>query len=217
MKMRPWKECPPPVKLWRSLIFALALAGISLIASGAWIKAKAELAQILLDRSFAQTVAGKVNVRPWPWADITPIGRISVGRLNRNVVILNDASGEALAFGPALVIGSPKPGEEGTSIISGHRDTHFSWLRYLNTGDDVDITNSKGDQLRFRVKGTRIARYDEANIDVGGFGKMLALTTCYPFDAETRGPLRYIVEAELIHQTKYQSDESDYLKLALTR
>ncbi len=198
MAMRRWKDSPAQVKLWRLLIIVVALAGFSLIGNGVWIKAKAELAQVLLDRAFAKTVSGEVDVRPWPWADISPVARMSVSRLNKSAVILNEASGEALAFGPALVRGSPMPGEEGTSIISGHRDTHFSWLRYLDTGDDIDIKNARGADQRFRVTGMRIARFDEANIDINSFGQKLALTTCYPFDAKTSGPLRYIVEAELI-------------------
>ncbi len=186
------------MRLWRLLIIILALAGFSLIANGVWIKAKAELAQVLLDRAFTKTLAGERNVRPWPWADISPVARISSKRLNSVSVVLGETSGEALALGPAHLKTTPMPGEEGTSIIAAHRDTHFSWLQNLTIGDDIEVTNTDGKETTFRVHGTRIARYDEANIDVEGFGKKLALTTCYPFESKIQGSMRYIVEAELI-------------------
>ena len=198
MAMRSWKDCPPATRLWRLAIIALVLTGLVLIADGVWIKAKAQLAQVLLDRAFARSLAGASDVRPWPWADISPVARISVRRLGEDAVVLADASGEALAFGPAHIAGTPLPGEEGTSVISAHRDTHFAWLRHLETGDLVTVHRRDGVLRQFRVRGSRVARFDAANIDAASFGTNLALTTCYPFEATERGPLRYIVEAELV-------------------
>jgi sortase A len=44
-----------------------------------------------------------------------------------------------------------------------------------------------------------VARWDEAEIDPNAHGVHLVLATCFPFDAMTSGPLRYLVYADLDH------------------
>ena len=39
---------------------------------------------------------------------------------------------------------------------------------------------------------------DDPRIDPHADGRLLVLSTCYPLDATVAGPLRYVVEAELI-------------------
>ena len=48
----------------------LALIGMFLLGQGAWIHAKALLAQVLLERAFTQTIATGHPTKPWSWADI---------------------------------------------------------------------------------------------------------------------------------------------------
>jgi sortase A len=66
----------------------LALLGGVLVAQGAWIHVKALLAQILLERAFAASLAGGHTVKPWPWADTWPVARIEVPRLHRSAIVL---------------------------------------------------------------------------------------------------------------------------------
>src|SRR5215467_16205794 len=110
-----------------ALIALLALAGAGLIGDGAWIHAKALLAQVLLKRAFAETVATGHAVKPWSWADTFPVARIEVPRLNTSVIALAGSSGQALAFGPGHVERTPMAGEPGTAVYSAHRDTHFAF------------------------------------------------------------------------------------------
>ncbi len=185
---------------WRILIALVALAGIGLIADGIWIKAKALVAQILLERSFEQahqadTQAGK----PWSWADMRPIARLSSARLGQSVIVLDGAHGEALAFGPGHLAGTPLPGETGTSVLAGHRDTHFSWIGELEAGETVTVERTDGRNLQFQVRRAWIARFDDPRIDVvDDDERLLVLSTCYPLDGTLTGPLRYIVEAALV-------------------
>ena len=39
-----------------------------------------------------------------------------------------------MAFGPGHLSGTPLPGEAGNAVVSGHRDTHFAFLRGLREG-----------------------------------------------------------------------------------
>jgi sortase A len=61
----------------------------------------------------------------------------------------------------------------------------------------VEVVRRDGERLRFRVTGARVARWDASGIPVRASAPRLALATCWPLDATRRGPLRYIVEAEL--------------------
>ncbi|MCO6185490.1 class GN sortase [Rhizobium sp. L1K21] len=187
--------------LTRVTIIVLALVGIAgtaLICSGLYIKAKARLSQYLLQQSFAARLAGDTDARPWPWADFTVAARISVPRLNISEIVLEGATGQTLAFGPALVNGTPEPGAPGTSVIAAHRDTHFAWLKDLQVGDLINVETPDGIDRTFRVNGSRVADWENNGINAAAFGTHLALATCWPFDAKTRGPLRYILDAELI-------------------
>src|SRR5215470_38327 len=102
----------------------LGLAGVVLCGQGLWIHAKAILAQVLLERAFAQTLATGKPVKPWSWADTWPEARIEVPRLGKSAIVLHGSSGQTLAFGPGQVERTPHAGEPGTAVYSAHRDTH---------------------------------------------------------------------------------------------
>jgi len=180
--------------LLRLAACAMMLAGLGLIAHGSFIHVKSALAQVLLERAFASAQGG-VAARPWPWADIRPVARIEAPSLGASAVVLDDANGEALAFGPAHLPGTPMPGEPGTSVFAAHRDTHFSWIGDLKAGDALAVRRIDGTTANFTVRQAWIARYDDSGIDAASDETLLALTTCWPLDAAISGPLRYIVEA----------------------
>jgi sortase A len=181
-----------------AVIAALALAGLVLIGQGLRIHAKAVLAQILLERAFAQTLATGTPVKPWSWADTWPVARVAVPRIGKSAIVLAGSSGQALAFGPGQVERTPEAGEEGTAIYSAHRDTHFAFLKDVRVGDDITVTGRDGKTLRFRVVRTSVVRFDQSGIDLMAAGRRLVLVTCWPLEARTSGPLRYLVHAELV-------------------
>lgn len=175
---------------------ALGLAGIALSAQGLWMHAKASLAQLLLERAFAATVATGADTKPWSWADTWPIARIEVPRLKANAIVLHGSSGQAMAFGPGHVETTPHAGSPGTAVYSAHRDTHFRFLRDVVTGDEIVVTLRTGDAHRFRVSRTSVVRWDQSGIDPFADGQNLILATCWPLDAKFPGPMRYLVHAE---------------------
>jgi sortase A len=172
------------------------VAGLMLIGQGGWIHAKALLAQVLLERAFAQTLATGKNVKPWWYADTWPVARVEVPRLGKIAIVLHGASGQALAFGPGQVERTPDAGEGGTTVYSGHRDTHFGFLGDVRVGDEVRVVRRDGAVVRFRVTDTAVVRWDASGIDPRA-GRGLVLSTCWPLDARTAGPLRYLVHAEM--------------------
>jgi sortase A len=183
----------------RLTAFALMAAGTALVASALYIPAKAALAQVLLERAWARTQAGESGVRPWPWADITPVAVLEVPRLGEHSIVLEGASGQAMAFGPGHMINTPPIGARGTAVIAAHRDTQFSYLREVKNGDRIVVETADGTHSAFRVVETRVVRADASGLDPtegGSTGARLALVTCYPFDGVLRGPLRYVVLAD---------------------
>ena len=179
----------------RALLVVLLAGGLLLSGHGLWIMAKAELAQLLLDRAFAQSLATGRPVKPWSWADTWPVARIEVPRLGLARIVLDGGSGQALAFAPGHLHGSAVPGERGTAVYAAHRDTHFRFLGRLRPGDRLDVSTSDGRRISFGVTGARIVRWDRFAIDPHAHPS-LALVTCWPLDSIRHGPLRYVVHAE---------------------
>ncbi|MGZ7081173.1 MAG: class GN sortase, partial [Thermoanaerobaculia bacterium] len=58
------------------MICVLSLSGVGLFDNGAWMYAKARLAQFLLQRAWERTLHGEKDVKPWRWADTWPVARI---------------------------------------------------------------------------------------------------------------------------------------------
>lgn len=177
----------------------LCIAGLGFFAGAGYIHAKAWLAQLLLDDAWAQRLggAGPHAARPWPWADTVPVARLVVPRLGVERIVLSGATGRTLAFGPAHLAGTVRPGGRGNSVISGHRDTHFAFLRRLEAGDELRLQGLDGAWRRYRVIGHEVLDARHARLDPALGRQVLTLVTCYPFDAvEPGGPLRYAVFAE---------------------
>ena len=112
-------------------------------------------------------------------------------------IVLHGGSGEALAFGPGHLEGTPKPGEQGASVISAHRDTHFRFLREIRAGDEIQVTRSDGAIYWFRIASMEVVPWDASGIDPQREGYWLVLSTCWPLDAATPGDLRYVVHAKM--------------------
>jgi sortase A len=161
-----------------------------------WIEAKAHVAQVLVRRAWRDTLAGARNARPWPWADTRPVARLLVPRQGVESFVLAGASGRTLAFGPGHLDGTPRPGERGNAVISGHRDTHFAFLRRLGKGDEIVLEAPDGRLHRYVVASTRVVDRHDLSVTASDGSTRLTLVTCYPFDAiRPGGPLRYVVVA----------------------
>ncbi len=187
--------------LWRSLLptvgMVLIALGMIIASQGIWIHAKAFVAQILLERAFAESIETGAPVKPWSGIDTWPVARIEAPRINESAIALKGASGQALAFGPGHLDNTPMAGERGTAVYAAHRDTHFAFLKNIEKNDQILVTRSDGKTISYRVSHMAVARWDEAKIAVNSEGRHVVLATCYPFDAITPGPLRYLVYADM--------------------
>jgi sortase A len=183
------------------LVVALVLIGLWQTGNGAWIYLKAQLAQVLLQRAWAGTLASQQEVKPWPWADTWPIARLAVPSLGIDQIVLEGAYGRTLAFGPGHVE-STGPLEGSDSIIlTGHRDTHFRFLEKLHAGETILLQTRTGRWHRFVVRDRQIVDSRTTTISTQEDKRQLILVTCYPFTAIVPGgPLRYMVNAEIVER-----------------
>ncbi|WP_083649396.1 class GN sortase [Salaquimonas pukyongi] len=181
-------------RLHHAVFGAVFLAGAALFADGLWIKTKAVVAQVMLDRAFLASAGQASLQKPWGWADIRPFARISAPRLGAENIVLDNVSGEALAFGPGHLPDSAKPGETGAAVFSAHRDTHFRWLGDLRKSDLVVVETPDGKRRQYRIRRAWVAKYDAPGIDRHAPERLLMLTTCWPLNSTLRSDWRYIVE-----------------------
>lgn len=180
----------------RRLAIGLALIATWQLAAAAYIPAKAVLAQVLLARAWRQAAAHGGTPRPWPWADTWPVARLAAPSRGVDLVVLSGGNGAALPFAPGHVDGTALPGAPGNSVVAGHRDTHFRFLRDLAVGDPIVVQRPGGPEVRLAVTGTRVFDVRDAPALASASGPVLVLVTCYPFDAlRPGGPLRYVVFA----------------------
>jgi len=186
-----------------------------LLLTAAWhfalagkVYAKAWLAQELLTQAWSQSNSGLDAVKPWPWADFWPIAKLTVPRLGIEQLVLAGDSGNVLAFAPGYTRSSVSLGEPGITLFSGHRDTHFNFLKDLIAGDELLIQGPSGTYV-YQVELAHVV--DQTNFSVPRSGTFLTslssnqmpqheqsqllLVTCYPFDAIEQSDYRYLVLA----------------------
>jgi len=183
-------EC---IKRHKIVLVCIAISLYFFAASG-YIQAKALLAQYLIAQAWTESQLTDGPVPPWSWADTHPVAKLTINK--KSTYVLAGATGRTLAFGPAHMSSTPLPGKPGNSVITGHRDTHFSNLAELNVGDVIHI-ETLDDSTKYKVTHTRIV--DEKNLSViqNSAQDMVTLITCYPFNGlNTNTPLRWVVRAE---------------------
>jgi len=178
------------------LAASLALFGMTEVGAAAWIHAKGYVAQRLIASAWSHASAGRAPRRPWPWADLRPVARLTVPARHIELYVLDDASRRSLAFGPGLVAGTAPPASGGNTVIVAHRDTHFAFLKRLAPGDEIDLQPAGGRIVRYRVEDASIVDRSQTDVMENEGTPRLTLITCYPFDAIRPGTaLRYVVVA----------------------
>jgi sortase A len=183
------------------IIAVLFAACLWQLASAGWIRGKAVVAQSLLNHAWKQTVndAGTDDEqihKPWPWADTWPVARLIAPQYDIEQIVLAGDSGSSLAFGPGYSFASAPPNSYGLTMISAHRDTHFSFLKDLKR-DDLLYLQTPDSTVQYHVNDFQIVDSRTFTLPADADETTLLLVTCYPFDAITPGgPLRYLVYAD---------------------
>lgn len=108
------------------------------------------------DKPVSAKQAAGVSTTPGKYQTV---GRITIPRMGLDVPYGEGVYASALDHGPGHWSGTPLPGEVGTAVLSGHRNTHtapFKYLNWLQPGDKIIVSVGKAKPTTFRVLDTTI-------------------------------------------------------------
>jgi sortase A len=161
----------------------------------------------VLDRLLDEKVAKLDLASPSPSIEIPVavtagglIGRIEIPRLGLSEVVMEGSDASTLRRAVGHVPGTPLPGQEGNTAITGHRDTFFRPLRKIRPDDLIKLTTLQGEFL-YRVVSTGIVDPGDVEVLDSTGRQELTLVTCYPFYFVGTAPHRFIVRAERVTAT----------------
>ena len=123
-----------------------------------------------------------------------PVARIVVPGIDLDEIVLEGVDDDALNAGPGHLPGSAFPGDRGNSVISAHRDRHFSRLGDVSVGDTIR-TESGRQAVSWVVVSKRIVRRDQPAL-FASREPVLTLTTCWPIRYLGTAPDRLILTAK---------------------
>lgn len=126
-----------------------------------------------------------------------PVGRLTVPRLDLEIMVVYGTDRETLKKGPGLHPGTGFPGQSFLTYVAGHRTTYgapFSDIDKLVPGDQVTFELPYG-TYRYRISDHRIVRDDQIEVLKGRGREELALQACWPRFFATH---RYIAYAKLV-------------------
>ena len=164
------------------------------------IDLKAQVAQILLNHAWQQSLKNGEGVQPWPSFDGRPILKLEIAKYQISQIVLEGTSGQSLAFGPAFHKESFLPSSNKITAISSHRDSHGEYIKNLEIGDILKLQDLDNNWYTYKIEEFLIVNVKDA-VTINKRNRLL-LITCYPFDALLSGTsLRYIVSAININNT----------------
>ena len=178
----------------RQLVSLLFIIALLLLGNGLYIPAKAMLAQHLLQDAWQQTLLTQGRIyKPWPWADTWPVARLTVPSMNIEQIIMQGDTGNALAFAPGRHANS----DEKITLISAHRDTHFSFLKDIKKGQAISLQIASGIEKKYVVWDMYVIDTEQQHLKINNSASSLVLVTCYPFESlDVNTSKRYVVVAE---------------------
>jgi len=108
------------------------------------------------DTPVSAAAAAHVKTKPGPYQKL---GRVRIPRTGLDVTYGEGVHPKALDRGPGHWPGTPLPGDRGTAVLSGHRNTHtrpFKYLNLLRPGDKIITSVGAEKPVTFRVIDTTI-------------------------------------------------------------
>ncbi|MGG6309511.1 class D sortase [Paenibacillus macerans] len=124
------------------------------------------------------------------------LGEIAFPTLDQRYAIAEGTTSGPLKLGAGHYSGSPLPGENGNSVLAGHRDTVFRSLGQLKAGDTIEIETVSG-HFAYEVTERQIVDEHDADAVQSSTEPLLTLITCYPFTYVGPAPERLLITAKL--------------------
>ncbi len=157
------------------------------------------LAQMLMQQAWERAESGGVVDIERRWPGAFPSMRLVAERGDIDLVVLAGNSSQSLALGPAHLATSAMPGEIGNTVITGRRDTWFSFLGDVEVDDSIVIETLAGRKHLYRVIGVDVVDARRSSLVLDTPESTLSLVTGYPFDPDEPGDRqRFVVTARML-------------------
>jgi sortase A len=111
-----------------------------------------------------------------------PIGRLTIGRLGLDMVLVNGTDQRTLKKGPGRDLRSFMPGEGRLVYVAGHRTTYlapFARIERLRPGDLIDLEVPYG-VFSYQVIGHRVVERTDLSVLESPRRDVLRLQACHP-------------------------------------
>ena len=142
-----------------------------------------------------------VSRRPSSTAAGAPVARIRIPSAKIDYVVFEGTDNATLEKGPGHVPGTQLPGApEGPKncVITGHRDSHFRRLGWVQKGHTIELDEPGGKKEEFRVVSRRVVEPTAIEVLAPTRDSRLTLITCYPFNYIGPAPRRFVIVAERV-------------------
>ena len=126
-----------------------------------------------------------------------PVGRLHIGRIGLNMIVVQGTDHETLKKGPGHYLGSALPGEGHLIYIAGHRTTYlapFAAINNIRVGDYITFELPYG-TFTYRATSHYIVTADAVAMLRDHGAELLRLQACHPRFFATH---RYLVDAKLV-------------------
>ncbi|NKF50496.1 class GN sortase [Shewanella sp. WXL01] len=192
--------------------------GLMMVFKGGYMQAKAHFAQYLIESAFERSLQDQQAHKPWSWADTHPVAKLTIKRKLSSghtqtapLYVLDGASGRTMAFGPGLMHTGAPVSANGNTIITGHRDSHFSVLQLVQVGDEIELIDTSAQVLTYEVSDIQIVHETSTHVLNYNGDTELTLITCYPFEGITsQTEYRYVVSATLKTDTETDGQQIEF-------
>lgn len=126
--------------------------------------------------------------------DALALGRIEIPRIGVRAIVREGTDDATLALAVGHIRGTARPGENGNTVLAGHRDTFFRGLRDIRMNDLVRLVVPPR-SYEYRVVSLEVVAPNETRVLDPTGDEELTLVTCYPFHYIGHAPNRFIVRA----------------------
>ncbi len=155
----------------------------------------------LMHTAWLRTQASGEKIKPWPWAELWPIARLTVPHLNAEHIILEqEAKQLTSSVGLSYLKSSVLPGEVGSTVLGAHPSLYFSFLSELKPNDVLVLESPRTGKWHYRVHVIKIVNKSDTKLLEPGLKRRLILISCYRCGTEQpelqKNSLRYVVIAE---------------------
>jgi sortase A len=154
--------------------------------------------QNLMRSAWLRTQASGERIKPWPWADLWPIARLTVPHLNAEHIVLELEKQFEPSIGLSYLKSSVLPGEIGNTVLGAHPSLYSSFLSELKPNDILVLESPRTGKWHYRVHDTRVVNKSDTDLLEPGLKRRLILVSCYRCEKieAQKNSLRYVVIAE---------------------